>query len=77
VTILFVSSVYMPGDEESRQENDDTQLTNRIGQLENQIEAIKARLSDDTKIEQLNRRIAHCESLAGITDEKNEDVKFE
>ena len=58
-------------------EFNDEQLVERIGELEEQIESIKVRLMDNSKIEDLTRRIAHCESLAGIKDEKDEDVKFE
>jgi hypothetical protein len=58
-------------------ESNDEQLVERIGQLEGQIESIKVRLMDNSKIEELTKRIAQCESLAGIKDEKDDDVKFE
>jgi hypothetical protein len=56
---------------------EEEQLAERVNELEDQIASIKARLMDNSKIDQLTRRIALCESLAGISDEKNEDVKFE
>jgi hypothetical protein len=56
---------------------EEKQLAERVNQLEDQIVSIKARLMDNSKIDQLTRRITLCESLAGISDEKNEDVKFE
>ncbi len=56
---------------------EEEQLAERVSELEEQIESIKARLGDNSKIEQLTKRIAHCESLAGIADEKHQDVKFE
>ena len=56
---------------------EEEQLTERVSELEGQIESIKARLLDNSKVDQLTRRIALCESLAGISGEKNEDVKFE
>jgi hypothetical protein len=58
-------------------EFNDEQLVERIGELEDEIESIKVRLMDKSKIEELTRRIAQCESLAGIKDEKDQDVKFE
>jgi hypothetical protein len=58
-------------------EFNDEQLVERIGELEDEIESIKVRLMDNSKIEELTRRIAQCESLAGIKDEKDQDVKFE
>ena len=56
---------------------EEEQLAERVSELEEQIESIKARLLDNSKVDQLTKRIALCESLAGISDEKNEDVKFE
>lgn len=56
---------------------EEEQLAERVSELEEQIESIKARLQDNSKIDQLTKRIALCESLAGVADEKNEDVKFE
>ena len=47
-------------------------LEEKIHTLEFEVESLKARLADDTKLNELVRRIAACESLAGI-----QDIKYE
>ena len=42
------------------------QLTERVEQLESEIENLKQRLNDQTEIEKLVKRVANCEHLAGI-----------
>jgi DNA repair ATPase RecN len=49
-----------------------TQLVERVAFLETEIENLKAKLNDQTQIEQLVQRISNCESLAGIVVPKDE-----
>jgi hypothetical protein len=42
------------------------QLTDRVEQLESEIENLKQRLNDQTEIEKLVKRVVNCEYLAGI-----------
>ena len=48
-------------------------LVEKIDNLEYQIEHIKKQLGDMSSIEELSRRIGNCESLAGITQTKDEE----
>jgi len=42
-------------------------MEEKINVLEFEIGSLKARLDDDSKIAELTRRIAACETLAGIS----------
>ncbi len=48
------------------------ELIERICVLEEQIESIKKQLRDTSSIDDLTRRIANCENLAGISHMKDE-----
>jgi uncharacterized coiled-coil DUF342 family protein len=50
--------------------DDSKGLVDKIVSLEHQIESIKKQLSDTSAIDDLNKRIANCENLAGISSPK-------
>jgi hypothetical protein len=48
-------------------------IEDKIASLEMEVLSLKARLADDSKISELMRRIAACESLAGIQEAESND----
>lgn len=52
--------------------DDSKGLVDKIVSLEHQIESIKKQLSDTSAIDDLNKRIANCENLAGISSPNQE-----
>lgn len=46
---------------------DKGQLLQKIEDMENEIENLRNQLNDHTQLDNIMRRIAHCESLAGIS----------
>lgn len=60
--IPLVSRYIMPQSPKA----DKGQLLQKIEDMENEIENLRNKLNDHTQLDNLMRRIAHCESLAGI-----------
>lgn len=49
------------------------ELIEKISSLEEQIASLKKQLNDTSSIDELNRRIANCENLAGIAASMKEE----
>jgi hypothetical protein len=63
----------MPQSPVKSSQDEKSHLAERVAFLESEIENLKARLNDQSQIDQLVERISNCESLAGIVNPIKEE----